>query len=356
MSAADLVVKCVERGVVPDRWVRAGIRRLLRERLAEIHESDVERATELTECFLAEMNLAPIALTPDKANEQHYEVPAEFYASVLGPRRKYSCCYWPAGVETLTAAEEAALALTCERAELSDGQRILELGCGWGSLSLWMAERYPASQIVAVSNSQSQRAYIQARATERGLGRLRVITADMNDFATGEQFDRVVSVEMFEHMRNWRALFRRIHDWLVPDGRFFLHVFCHRATPYPYEDRGPGDWMSRTFFSGGMMPSDDLALRFQDHLRCTRRWRWCGRHYERTLRAWLALMDSRRAEIMPILARTYGESEAARWWVRWRLFFLACAELFGYRGGREWWVSHYLFERVECADRDITSG
>jgi len=345
-------MRWVERGVVPDRWVRAGIRRLLRERLTEIHESDIERAAELTERFVAEMNVAPIALTPDKANEQHYEVPAEFYASVLGPRRKYSCCYWPAGVETLTAAEDAALALTCERAELSDGQRILELGCGWGSLSLWMAERYPMSQIVAVSNSHSQREYIQARAQERGFSRLRVITADMNEFVVGESFDRVVSVEMFEHMRNWRAMFRRIRGWLVPDGRFFLHVFCHRATPYPYQDRGPGDWMSRTFFSGGMMPSDDLPLRFQEDLQFVRRWRWSGRHYEKTLRAWLALMDSSRTDVMPILARTYGEAEAARWWVRWRLFFLACAELFAYRGGREWWVSHYLFERGGCGDHD----
>jgi cyclopropane-fatty-acyl-phospholipid synthase len=350
------VLGLVERGVVPDAWVRAGIRALLRERLGEIHEGDVERAAELTERFVAEMNAAPVALVPHKANEQHYEVPAEFYAAVLGPRRKYSCCHWPAGVETLAAAEESALAITCEHAELADGNRILELGCGWGSLSLWMAERYRRSEIVAVSNSHSQRAYIQERAATLGLDNLRVVTADMNEFATDDRFDRVVSVEMFEHMRNWHELFRRIHGWLVPGGRFFLHVFCHRSTPYPYEDRGPGDWMSRTFFSGGMMPSDDLALRFQSHLDFVRRWRWSGLHYERTLRAWLALLDTRAAIVRPILARTYGDGAAAGWWVRWRLFFLACAELFAYRGGREWWVSHYLFERPRRMDRDTTTG
>jgi cyclopropane-fatty-acyl-phospholipid synthase len=324
--------------------------------LHEIHEDDIERAGELAERFVADMNAAPVALVPERANQQHYEVPAEFYAEVLGPRRKYSCCYWPAGVETLAAAEDAALALTCEHADLADGQRILELGCGWGSLSLWMAERYPTSEIVAVSNSHSQRAFIQERAAALERRNLRVITSDMNDFATDAHFDRVVSVEMFEHMRNWRELFRRVHDWLVPGGRFFMHVFCHRTTPYPYEDRGPSDWMSRTFFSGGMMPSDDLALRFQEHLRLVRRWRWNGIHYERTLRAWLALMDARAAVVKPILVRAYGDGEAARWRVRWRLFFLACAELFAYRGGREWWVSHYLFERANVRHRDTGQG
>ena len=342
---SDVAVALAERGVVPDRLVRAGIRALLRERLDEIHEGDVEKAAAIAERFVAEMDAATVALVPDKANDQHYEVPAEFYATVLGPRRKYSCCYWPPGVETLAAAEESALALTCERAGLSDGQRILELGCGWGSLSLWIAEHYRSSEIVAISNSHSQRRYIEGRAAELGFSNLRVITSDMNDFATGERFDRVVSVEMFEHMRNWRELFRRVHGWLVPGGSFFLHVFCHRTTPYPYDDHGPSDWMSRTFFSGGMMPSDDLALRFQDHLRFVRRWRWEGRHYERTLRAWLAAMDARESEVRPILHRTYGDQDAALWWIRWRLFFLGCAELFAFRGGREWWVSHYLFER-----------
>jgi len=350
------LLNAVERGIVPDAWTRAGIRVLLRERLREIHAADVERAAELTEQFISSMNAAPVALVPDKANQQHYEVPAEFYAQVLGPRRKYSCCYWPARVETLAEAEDSALTITCERAELGAGQRILELGCGWGSLSLWMADRYRDSEIVAVSNSHSQRAYIENRAKVLALSNLHVVTADMNVFATDERFDRVISVEMFEHMRNWRELFRRIHGWLTPGGKFFLHVFCHRSTAYPYEDRGPGDWMSRTFFSGGMMPSDDLALRFQEDLRLLRRWRWNGLHYARTLRAWLTLMEAREASVRPVLANTYGGDAASRWFGRWRLFFMACAELFAHRRGREWYVSHYLFERPVPVNRDTAAG
>jgi cyclopropane-fatty-acyl-phospholipid synthase len=245
-------------------------------------------------------------------------------------------------------AEAQALEITCERASLEEGQDILELGCGWGSLSLWMAERYPRARITAVSNSGSQRAFIEARAAEAGLTNLRVITADMNELATEQRFDRVVSVEMFEHMRNWRLLFERVHDWLRPGGRFFVHIFCHRSSPYFFEDRGPTDWMSRHFFSGGLMPSDELPLRLQDELKLRQRWRWCGRHYERTLNAWLANMDARRDAILPILAETYGREDAELWWQRWRIFFMACAELFGYDKGQQWWVSHYLFERPTC--------
>jgi cyclopropane-fatty-acyl-phospholipid synthase len=234
--------------------------------------------------------------------------------------------------------------VTAERAGLADGQRILELGCGWGAVALWMAANYPNGRVTAVSNSHSQRAYIERTAQARGLRNLRVVTADMNRFDPGERFDRVVSVEMFEHMRNWPALFRRVRGWLVPDGRFFMHVFVHRSTPYPFVDRDAGDWMSRLFFSGGMMPSDDLALRFQDDLRLAARGRWSGTEYARTARAWLERLDARREAVLPILERTYGERDAARWLGRWRLFFMACEELFGYDQGREWWVSHYLFE------------
>jgi cyclopropane-fatty-acyl-phospholipid synthase len=208
-----------------------------------------------------------------------------------------------------------------------------------------MAQQYPQSHITAVSNSYSQREYIQAEAARRGIGNIEVITADMNHFNTDRSFDRVVSVEMFEHMRNWRELFARVHRWLLPGGRFLMHVFCHRATPYAFVDSGPFDWMSRHFFSGGMMPSDELPLRFQEHLQLIRRWRWDGTHYERTANAWLANLDARRNEVLPVLAATYGEPDAARWLQRWRIFFMACAELFGYRNGQEWWVSHYLFSR-----------
>jgi cyclopropane-fatty-acyl-phospholipid synthase len=341
----NLAIDWTEQGLVPDVVIRAGIRRLVRQRLAEIGAGDCEAASALTEDFIAHMRSAPVALAPDKANAQHYEVPAAFFAEVLGRHRKYSSCWWPDGVTTLDAAEAAALAATCERAGLADGQDILELGCGWGSLTLWMAAHYPASRITAVSNSHSQRAHIEAEAARRGLANLRVITHDMNDLALDQNFDRVVSVEMFEHMRNWPELFRRVHGWLRPGGRFFMHVFVHRSTPYAFIERDASDWMSRHFFSGGMMPSDDLAVRFQQHLTLVHRWRWDGRHYERTANAWLANMDARRDAVWLILEQTYGREHAMQWWMRWRIFFMACAELFGYDNGQQWWVSHYLFER-----------
>ncbi len=349
-AATQRAIDWVEQGLLPDVVVRQGIRRLLRERLREIAADDCEAAAEATERFIAALRTAPIAPLPGKANEQHYEVPAAFYAQVLGPHRKYSACYWPGGVTTLDAAEAAALGRTCEHAGITDGQRILELGCGWGSLTLWLAGHYPGASITAVSNSVSQREYIEGEAARRGLHNVRVVTCDMNAFEAPGRFDRIVSVEMFEHMRNWPRLFARVHDWLAPGGRFFMHVFCHRSTPYEFADAGPGDWMSRYFFSGGIMPSDDLPLRLQGALRLRERWRWDGRHYERTANAWLANLDTRREAVLPILAQAYGADAAGQWLQRWRVFFMACAELFGHAGGQEWWVSHYLFERPAVGD------
>ncbi len=332
-----------EQGRLPDPLLRLGIRRLLRERLAELADDDPEAVAARTASFVAALDGAPIAPLPELANAQHYEVPAAFFQAVLGRHRKYSACLWQSAVQSLDQAEAAALAQTCERAGLQNGQQVLELGCGWGSLSLWMAEQYPGSWITALSNSQSQRAHIEARARARGLHNLRVLTVDMNDFDTAVDYDRVVSVEMFEHLRNWPAAFQRVSRWLAPDGRFFMHVFTHRGAPYAFDVRDESDWMSRHFFSGGMMPSDDLALRCQDHLRVLQHWRWSGTHYQRTAAAWLSNMDAARDTLMPLLAETYGAGQADLWWHRWRLFFLAVQELFGFRAGRQWGVSHYLF-------------
>ncbi len=337
-------VHWVEQGLVPDRVVRLGIRRLLKARIAELQEGDAAAAAALTEAFVEHMRAAPIALLPELANEQHYEVPAAFFAAVLGPHRKYSSAFWADAEGGLAEAEAAALQATCERAGLADGQRILELGCGWGSLTLWMAERFPQSRITALSNSSSQRAHIEAEAARRSLGNVEVLTRDMNAFDSDDRYDRIVSVEMFEHLRNWPLAFARVARWLAPRGRFFMHVFAHRGAPYAFVERDPSDWMSRHFFAGGMMPADDLALRFQDDLRLVSRWRWDGTHYQRTAEAWLRNMDAQRAELMPILAGCYGR-DAALWWMRWRLFFLSVAELFGHDNGQRWWVGHYLFER-----------
>jgi cyclopropane-fatty-acyl-phospholipid synthase len=345
MSSTARAIDWTEQGLIPDVVIRAGIRRLVKERLREVCADDAAAAAEIVEQFVDDMRVAPIAIVPEMANEQHYEVPATFFGLVLGAHRKYSSCFWDNGVDTLDAAEAAALHATCERAGLRDGQEILELGCGWGSLTLWMATHYPTARITAVSNSHSQRAYIEAELDRRGLRNVRIVTQDMNTFDAGVTFDRIVSVEMFEHMRNWQMLLARVAGWLKPEGRFFMHIFVHRSVPYAFVDKGPSDWMSRHFFSGGMMPSDELPARFQDHLRLIERWRWGGTHYEKTANAWLANMDARRAAVWPILEATYGPGQAMQWWMRWRIFFMACAELFGYANGQEWWVSHYLFER-----------
>lgn len=348
-KASGTVLAWTERGLVPDPMIRAGIRQLLRQRLKDVGACDLERSAAQLEPFVDMMNASAIALVPDLANEQHYEVPPEFFTEVLGKHAKYSCCHWDESVDGLDAAEARALAVSCERAGLRDGMTVLDLGCGWGSLSLWIAEHYPTCQVKSVSNSAPQKRHIEAVAERRGLTNIEVHTADMNDFEAGRRFDRIVSVEMFEHMRNYRELFRRIEHWLEPGGRFFMHIFCHRDCAYEFRDEGPSDWMGRHFFSGGIMPSDSLPLRFQEHLKLERHDRWSGTHYEQTANAWLENMDARRELIMPIMAKTYGAENAERWFQRWRIFFMACAELFAYGDGREWFVSHYLFSRASDA-------
>jgi cyclopropane-fatty-acyl-phospholipid synthase len=343
-SRAVWYAPLVESGLLPDAILRWGIRRVCAARLREESAGGPEAQRERRRNLVAQLNAGPIAVRTDAANTQHYEVPAEFFQRVLGRHMKYSCGYWPAGVNTLDASEEAMLALTAARARIAAGQRILELGCGWGSLTLHLAGRFPDCRITAVSNSRSQKEFIDAQARNRGIGNVEVITADMNEFDAGARFDRILSVEMFEHMRNYRELLARIARWMNPGGLLFLHVFAHSRFGYPYEDRGPDDWMARHFFTGGMMPSEDLLPSFDQDVSCLERWRLDGTHYQRTAEAWLANLDANRESLLPVLAGTYGKAEAKKWSRRWRIFFMACAELWGYRCGSEWIVCHYLFE------------
>lgn len=339
MSLIAPLIDAAERLPLPDPLTRAGIEFLVSRTRRHLGEAtpDDDRS------FAGAMADHAVAEHTDAANRQHYELPPEFFGLVLGPRRKYSCCLYGNGAETLAAAETAALDETIAHADLADGQHILELGCGWGSLTLAMAERFPRSRIVAVSNSRPQRTHILAEAATRGLVNVEVVTADMNDFDTAATFDRVVSVEMFEHMSNWPPLLQRIRRWLRPHGELFVHIFTHRAAPYRFD--AETDWIGRHFFTGGIMPSRTLLGTFGAIFTPVQTWQWSGRHYERTALDWLARFDAERVRIDPILVSVYGR-DAGLWARRWRLFFLATAGLFGHRGGSEWGVSHYRLKPV----------
>jgi cyclopropane-fatty-acyl-phospholipid synthase len=342
MSLIDLV----ERGLVPDALTRHGIRQLCRQRLVSEGSKDPTLADARFRDLLEQLRHSPVAIETAAANEQHYELPTRFFQLCLGKRLKYSSCFYETGNETLDEAEEAMLALYCARAKLEDGQDILELGCGWGSLTLWMAERYPGSRITAVSNSATQRAHIESTCEQRGWKNVTVLTRDVNHLELDrDSFDRCVSVEMFEHMRNYDVLLDKIASWLRPGGQLFVHIFCHRNLMYPFETTGDDNWMGRYFFTGGLMPAADTLLHFQRELRIEQRWLLPGTHYQKTSDHWLANQDANRDEVMAVLSAAYGPQEAARWHQRWRMFWMSCAELFGYDGGREWLVAHYRFSK-----------
>jgi len=345
MNLMALGINATEQGWIPDTLVRLAIRHLCRERLRQLQQGSNGEPESAYAAFLASLRSGPIAIVPEMANQQHYEMPPEFFAAILGPRLKYSCCFFPNDTTTLPEAEETALRLTCQLADIADGQQILELGCGWGSLTLWMAEQFRNSRIIAVTNALAQREYVEAAARSRGLTNVRVIKSDINSYSSSPQaFDRVVSVEMFEHMRNYDCLLRRIASWLRKGGKLFVHMFCHARRAYPFETDGATNWMGRYFFTGGLMPSANLLREFDDSFVVTQHEKWSGQHYQRTAEAWLANLDNRDQYILQILSEVHGACQARRWRNRWRMFFLAVAELFGFAGGQEWFISQYVME------------
>jgi cyclopropane-fatty-acyl-phospholipid synthase len=340
-------LRVVETGRVPDWLIGVVFRFHLAQTLERRYQVSLEERTAEKRALIAKLRQSPIAISTDDPNRQHYEVPTEFFQLVLGRWLKYSCCYWGDGVSTLDEAEEAMLTLTCERARLEDGMELLDLGCGWGSLSLWIGEHFPNCRVLAVSNSRTQQEYVQTQSRVRGLDNVAAITADVAQFDTDLRFDRVLSIEMFEHMKNYERLMAHIASWLKPSGMLFVHLFSHREFAYEFDAGNPTDWMAQNFFTGGTMPSDDLLLHFQRDLRLIDHWRMGGTHYTRTLRAWLHRLDSNTAQIRHIMAETYGPRNGNRWLVYWRLFFLVCAEVWNLGKGREYLVSHYLFEKLK---------
>lgn len=350
------LVELAEHGWLPDVLIRAGIRGRLRHRLQqESAKNDHQPAASKTQRFADRLRSGPLVTHTAEANEQHYEVPARFFQLALGRRLKYSCGYWPRPQTTLDQSEEAMLELTGQRAEIEDGMEVLDVGCGWGSFTLWAAERFPECRLLAVSNSHGQREFIEAECVRRDLDNVEVITANIADFDTHRRFDRIVSIEMFEHVRNYETLLNRVATWLADAGKLFVHIFCHQSTPYTFEVDGEGDWMARHFFTGGTMPSIDLLPQFDRDLAVERQWRLDGTHYGRTCEAWLRKLDAHREEALRLFRQGYGDQDAQRQLQRWRMFFMACAELFNYRNGTEWGVAHYLFQPSSISSLNETA-
>ena len=341
MSAINLAENCL----LNDFLIRHGIRQLCKKRLKEELANHPEKQQLRFQKLIEELRESPIAIETAAANEQHYEVPALFYQLSLGKNLKYSGCNWPDHIKSLDDAEDYTLNLYCERAEIKDGMDILELGCGWGSLTIWMARHFPNSNITAVSNSHSQKKHILKRAEEAGISNISIVTCDVNELKLEQKFDRCVSIEMFEHMRNYKSLLERLSSWLNPKGKLFVQVFCHRYIMYPFKTEGSDNWMGRYFFTGGLMPSIDTLLHFQDHLKIESRWLVDGTGYEKTANAWLENLDKNRDQIIELFSDTYGKQEAKVWTQRWRMFYMACAELFGYKNGSEWCVAHFRFTK-----------
>lgn len=334
----------LEKNLLPDPVVRFGIRNLLKQRINEDIGSSEEEKLKNKKQFIEKQNTFPIAVNTVDANEQHYEVPTDFYHFVLGANKKYSSGHWDNSTN-LDDAETEMLEITTQRAHLVDGQDILELGCGWGSLTLYMGKKYPNSKITGVSNSTTQKKFIESEAKKRGINNITIVTCDINEFDIADKFDRVVSVEMFEHMRNYDKLLSKVKSFLKDDGKLFVHIFVHKDTPYYFDVKDDSDWMSKYFFSGGIMPSDDLLYHFENHFKVVEHNKVNGVHYSKTAEAWLENQDKNKKEIMELFENHYGKKEALKWFSYWRVFFMACSELWKYKNGEEWFVSHYLLEK-----------
>lgn len=349
--------KILAKGIIPDFLLRRAVRRIINKRIKSQNKLDIEARFEYLKQFISELKSQPIAVETESANEQHYELPPEFFEKILGRNLKYSCCFWEDElsykklvkqndlIDRLDRAEDKMLQLSAERAEIKNGQNILELGCGWGSFSFYLARKYEDSRIIAVSNSRDQINYINKLAARNKIDNLRAVKADINNFDTDAKFDRVVSIEMFEHMKNYQKLLAKISKFLNEDARLFVHIFSHKFYPYNYQDSKKTDWMARYFFTGGTMPSQDLLHYFNDHLTIENQWAVSGEHYQKTLESWLKIMDQKKDELYPILESTYGAENAEKWWNYWRLFFISSAEFFGCSDGNEWFISQYLFQK-----------